>query len=64
MNLRDPADLGLLRTFHEVVRPGSVTQAARNLHLSQPAVSHRLQTLRGCSTYPLLLGGPREPVKD
>lgn len=40
-----PSDLALLQTFHEVALTGSVTQAARHLGRSQPAVSHRLRAL-------------------
>ena len=38
-------DLNLLRTFYEVARTGSVSRAARALHRSQPAISHRLRAL-------------------
>lgn len=43
--LAPPIDLGLLTTFHEVARLGSVTAAARRLGRSQPAVSQRLRAL-------------------
>jgi len=45
MNLRR-IDLNLLVVFEAVVAEGSVSRAARRLHLSQPALSHALARLR------------------
>jgi len=42
---QEPLETHLLETFVEVARTGSVTEAARSLHRSQPAVSHRLSAL-------------------
>ena len=42
-----------LRTFVEVVRTGSITRAAENLHLTQPAVSLQLKGLQGQFDIPL-----------
>jgi DNA-binding transcriptional LysR family regulator len=39
-------DLNLLRVFDEVMAEGSLTRAARNLSLTQPAVSNALRRLR------------------
>jgi DNA-binding transcriptional LysR family regulator len=48
MNTHIPAsfrtlDLNLLRVFDEVMAERSLTRAARNLSLSQPAVSNALR---------------------
>lgn len=44
-------DLDLLRTFQAIYRAGTMTGAATALHLSQPAVTARLQVLEGvCGT--------------
>lgn len=39
-------DLNLLHVFDTIYREGSLTRAARTLHLTQPAVSHSLARLR------------------
>ena len=39
-------DLNLLHVFDTIYREGSLTRAARSLHLTQPAVSHSLARLR------------------
>lgn len=39
-------DLNLLHVFDTIYREGSLTRAARALHLTQPAVSHALARLR------------------
>ena len=39
-------DLNLLHVFDTIYREGSLTRAARALHLTQPAVSHSLTRLR------------------
>ncbi|UGS37461.1 LysR family transcriptional regulator [Capillimicrobium parvum] len=48
-------DLALLRTFVTVARAGSVTVAARDLHLSQASVSRHLQRLESDLGTPLFL---------
>lgn len=40
------ADLNLLRTFCAIYASGSLTAAARQLHVTQPSVSHALSRLR------------------
>jgi DNA-binding transcriptional LysR family regulator len=45
MNLHK-IDLNLFPVFDAIVQTGSLTAAARELHLSQPAVSHALARLR------------------
>jgi DNA-binding transcriptional LysR family regulator len=52
-------DLTLLRTFLATYRSGTVTSAARTLHLSQPAVSLQLQALEAQLGRPLLTRLPR-----
>lgn len=42
----DRLDLNLLHVFDTIYREGSLTRAARALHLTQPAVSHSLARLR------------------
>jgi DNA-binding transcriptional LysR family regulator len=44
-NLRDNLSFKSLRAFHEIVASGSVTEAARRMGLSQPAVSRMLAQL-------------------
>lgn len=39
-------DLNLLHVFDTIYREGSLTRAAKSLHLTQPAVSHSLARLR------------------
>ena len=39
-------DLNLLRVFDEVMAEKSLTKAARNLSITQPAVSNALRRLR------------------
>jgi len=46
-----------LEAFLTVVRTGSVTAAARQLYITQPALSRRLRTLEEELGYPLLLRG-------
>lgn len=46
-------DLNLLRVFDTIFREGSLTRAARALHLTQPAVSHSLSRLRDHFNDPL-----------
>ncbi len=47
-------NLHLLRMFHAVVRNGSVSSAAQELHVSQPAVSRALRELESQLNLPLL----------
>jgi DNA-binding transcriptional LysR family regulator len=54
MNLRR-IDLNLLVVFEAVVAEGSVSRAARRLHLSQPALSHSLARLREAFGDPILV---------
>jgi DNA-binding transcriptional LysR family regulator len=44
-NLKDNLSFKSLRAFHEIVTSGSVTEAARRMGLSQPAVSRMLAQL-------------------
>lgn len=53
------AELSLLQTFVAVHRAGSVTAAARELHLSQPAVSMQLKSLEQLVGRPLFRRLPR-----
>ncbi len=46
-------DLNLLHVFDTIYREGSLTRAARALHLTQPAVSHSLSRLRDHFNDPL-----------
>lgn len=48
-------DLNLLVVFDAVARTGSVTQAALDLPLSQPAISHALNRLRSAVDDPLFV---------
>lgn len=52
MNL-SKIDLNLFLVFDAIVQTGSLTAAARELHLSQPAVSHALARLRDSLGDPL-----------
>lgn len=67
MNFRT-LDLNLLRVFDAVMAEGSLTRAARQLSLTQPAVSHALRRLRDAVGDELLLreaGGMRPtPVAE
>lgn len=58
VNTRD-LDLNLLRAFDAVLRGRSVTAAAAQLGLSQPAVSNALARLRGAFGDALFLRGPQ-----
>jgi DNA-binding transcriptional LysR family regulator len=49
------ADLALLRSFVAIYRHGSLTHAARSLHLSQPAVSQQLKALEVSLGRPLFV---------
>jgi DNA-binding transcriptional LysR family regulator len=42
-----PVNLQQLTVFREIMKTGSISQAARNLHRTQPAVSASLKTLEG-----------------
>lgn len=57
MNVQD-LDLNLLRVFDAVLRGRSVTTAARNLGLTQPAVSNALARLRALFDDALLVRTP------
>jgi DNA-binding transcriptional LysR family regulator len=48
-------DLNLLRVFDAIAQTGSVTVAASNLHLTQPAVSKQLNRLRELLDDPLFV---------
>lgn len=54
MNL-SKIDLNLFVVFDAIVQSGSLTSAARQLHLSQPAVSHALARLREALGDPLFI---------
>ena len=57
-------DLNLLAVFEAVYSAGHVTRAAKNLHMSQPAVSNALARLREALSDPLFLrtGAGMEPT--
>lgn len=55
-------NLQQLTVFREVMKTGSVSQAARNLHRSQPAVSASLKTLEDDLKMPLFLREGRRLV--
>lgn len=48
-------DLNLLRVFHQVASEKSVTRAAKNLHVTQPAISHAVARLRHLLADPLFV---------
>ncbi len=54
-----PLDLGWMRVFDAVARLGSLTAAAGELGLSQPAVSAAIRTLEEAVGAPLLVRGHR-----
>jgi DNA-binding transcriptional LysR family regulator len=56
------ADLQLLRTFLAVYRSGTITRAASELHLTQPAVSMQVRALEGQVGKPLFRRLPRGVV--
>jgi DNA-binding transcriptional LysR family regulator len=56
------ADLQLLRTFLTVYRAGTITRAAGELHLTQPAVSMQVRALEGQVGRPLFRRLPRGVV--
>ena len=53
-------DLNLFRVFDAIYRAGSLTEAARDLHLSQPAVSNALARLRQHFDDPLFVRRGRQ----
>lgn len=61
MNL-NKIDLNLFLVFDAIVQTGSLTAAARELHLSQPAVSHALARLRDTLGDPLFTRQGRRMV--
>lgn len=61
MNL-SKIDLNLFLVFDAIVQTGSLTAAARELHLSQPAVSHALARLRESLGDPLFARQGRRMV--
>ena len=59
-------DLNLLVTFEAVYRHGNATLAARELGLTQPAVSHAIRRLRNVYGDPLFIrskGGMQPTIK-
>ena len=42
-----------MKAFIEVAQAASISKAAQNLHLTQPAVSQQLQALEKCLGYPV-----------
>ena len=44
----NPLDSRQLRAFLMLARMGSFTKAAKELHLTQSAVSHAMKALEGC----------------
>ena len=57
-------DLNLLHVFDTIYREGSLTRAARALHLTQPAVSHSLSRLRDHFDDPLFTRQGNQMVRD
>jgi len=55
-------DLGLLTALNALLQTGSVTAAARRMHLSTPAMSHTLARLRETLGDPLLVRAGRKLV--
>ncbi|NWN92585.1 LysR family transcriptional regulator [Marinobacter adhaerens] len=55
-------DLNLLHVFDTIYREGSLTRAAKALHLTQPAVSHSLSRLREHFDDPLFIRRGNEMV--
>ncbi len=55
-------DLSLLRTFVTVVEAGSVTEAARRLNLTQPAISQHLRRLEDWLHKPLFKASRRPKI--
>jgi DNA-binding transcriptional LysR family regulator len=53
------ADLEWLRTFLAVYRAGSITRAAKTLHLTQPAVSQQIRALESALAQSLFVRLPR-----
>ena len=51
-------DLNLLRVFDQVMAERNLTRAARNLHMTQPAVSNALGRLRDQLGDPLFIRTP------
>jgi DNA-binding transcriptional LysR family regulator len=62
MNELGPVDLNLFRVFDAVYRAGSITRAATQLHLTQPAVSNALTRLRAHFDDPLFVRDGRRVV--
>jgi DNA-binding transcriptional LysR family regulator len=58
----DEVDLNLFRVFDAVCRAGSITRAAEELHLTQPAVSNAIARLRGHFDDPLFVREGRRIV--
>ncbi len=59
-------DLRKLEAFREVMLTGSVTEAARNMGRTQPAVSNLIAGLENCVGYKLFerRGGRLHPVPE
>ncbi|MVO17955.1 LysR family transcriptional regulator [Parasedimentitalea huanghaiensis] len=55
-------NLQQLTVFREIMRSGSISQAARNLHRTQPAISASLKTLEADLNMPLFLREGRRLV--
>jgi DNA-binding transcriptional LysR family regulator len=58
MSFMMDVDLNLMRTFDALMEQRSVTRAARNLGVTQPAVSHALARLRNALNDPLFIRSP------
>lgn len=56
------ADMGLLLALHALFEEGSVTAAARRIHISQPAFSAQLARLRRLFNDPLMVPSGRKLV--
>ncbi len=55
----DPNNLSLYRIFFEVASTGNISRAAKNLYISQPAISKAIQRLEQNMGFPLFIRSSR-----